>query len=313
MRHLELCRDHTGAKDQKAGGTGLCIPSAPSNSRQRRFRIPALVKGGVTASSTCTSWISILLLGQPASPPSHTPARKSCWWATRGWARLGWAGGWRMASSRNMRQRTASSFGCWSSFQHGRTVTMRGRALGSGRASRLPAHSRAVSRRCGPGAGALRPHPHDDPLSGVEFWLKQLKVGHQTGRGPPTVLIAARSDRGTPRWTQEELDAFCRQRGIMAYLPTSAMAGEGSTIGGADERPDPLGRQTGHGHHRDLQTHQRLRARAEGKPSTAEDDSDSEELRARLGRVDRPTSGSSPTPRCSPPWATSRTTDTSRA
>ena len=62
---------------------------------------------------------------------------------------------------------------------------------------------------------------------GVEFWLKQLKVGHPAGGGPPTLLIAARSDRGTPRLTQEELDAFCRQRGIAAYLPTSAMAGEG--------------------------------------------------------------------------------------
>ena len=41
------------------------------------------------------------------------------------------------------------------------------------------------------------------------------------------MLIAARSDRGTPRLTKEELDAFCRQRGIVAYLPTSAMAGEG--------------------------------------------------------------------------------------
>ncbi|MEP6669453.1 MAG: TIR domain-containing protein [Chthoniobacter sp.] len=71
------------------------------------------------------------------------------------------------------------------------------------------------------------PTRNDDPLAGVEFWLKQLKVGHAAGGGPPTVLIAARSDRGTPRLTQEELDAFCRQRGITAYQPTSAMRGEG--------------------------------------------------------------------------------------
>ena len=41
------------------------------------------------------------------------------------------------------------------------------------------------------------------------------------------MLIAARSDRGTPRVAKQELDAFCKQRGIKAYLPTSAKAGEG--------------------------------------------------------------------------------------
>ncbi len=64
-------------------------------------------------------------------------------------------------------------------------------------------------------------------LSGVEFWLKQLKVEASPPSGTPTILIAARSDRGTPRLTQEELVAFCKQRGIKAYLSTSAKAGEG--------------------------------------------------------------------------------------
>lgn len=79
------------------------------------------------------------------------------------------------------------------------------------------------------------PTRNDDPLTGVEFWLKQLKVGQASRlhgeegsrEGCATLLIAARSDRGTPRLTQEELDAFCRQRGIAACLPTSAMVGEG--------------------------------------------------------------------------------------
>jgi small GTP-binding protein len=71
------------------------------------------------------------------------------------------------------------------------------------------------------------PTRNDDPLAGVEFWLKQLKVGRSAGGGPPAVLIAARSDRGTPRLTQEELAAFCLQRGITAYQQTSAKAGEG--------------------------------------------------------------------------------------
>jgi small GTP-binding protein len=71
------------------------------------------------------------------------------------------------------------------------------------------------------------PTRNDDPLSGVEFWLKQLKVEPSPPSGTPSMLIAARSDRGTPRLTQEELQAFCRQRGIAAYLATSAKLGEG--------------------------------------------------------------------------------------
>jgi small GTP-binding protein len=65
-----------------------------------------------------------------------------------------------------------------------------------------------------------------DPLHGVEFWLKQLKVDLSRS-APPTLLVAARSDRGTATLTREELDAFCQQRGIRAYLSTSARQGEG--------------------------------------------------------------------------------------
>lgn len=68
---------------------------------------------------------------------------------------------------------------------------------------------------------------NDDPLSGVEYWLTQLKVKAELPNGTPTVLIAARSDRGTPRLTKEELNAFCEQRGIKACLLTSAKSGEG--------------------------------------------------------------------------------------
>jgi small GTP-binding protein len=71
------------------------------------------------------------------------------------------------------------------------------------------------------------PARNEELLSGVEFWLKQLKVETQPPSGTPTMLIAARSDCGAPRLTQEELDAFCRKRGIKAYLPTSAKSGEG--------------------------------------------------------------------------------------
>lgn len=65
-----------------------------------------------------------------------------------------------------------------------------------------------------------------DPLHGVEFWLKQLKArGTKStdSQDSPTILVGARADRGEARLTQEELDAFCRQRGIRGgYLATSA-------------------------------------------------------------------------------------------
>ena len=68
---------------------------------------------------------------------------------------------------------------------------------------------------------------NDDPLRGIEFWLKQLKINVQPPNGTPTVLIAARSDRGVPRFTLEEINTFCEQRGIKAYILTSAKSGEG--------------------------------------------------------------------------------------
>jgi len=69
------------------------------------------------------------------------------------------------------------------------------------------------------------PTRNDDPLQGVEFWLKQLKVGGRDACA--TLLVAARSDRGDARLTQEELEAYCRQRGFAYYLRTSAKEGEG--------------------------------------------------------------------------------------
>lgn len=70
------------------------------------------------------------------------------------------------------------------------------------------------------------PTNSDDPLKGVDFWLKQLKI-EKSSTGTPTILVAARCDRGTPRLAKEELKEFCHQRGINAYLPTSAKSDEG--------------------------------------------------------------------------------------
>jgi GTPase SAR1 family protein len=64
-----------------------------------------------------------------------------------------------------------------------------------------------------------------DPLHGVEFWLKQLKVGRESGAresdgrrvGCRTILVGAQADRGSPTLTLEDLEEFCRRRGIGDY------------------------------------------------------------------------------------------------
>ncbi|MGH4019545.1 MAG: TIR domain-containing protein [Pseudonocardiaceae bacterium] len=61
----------------------------------------------------------------------------------------------------------------------------------------------------------------DDPLRGVEYWLRQL------GRDRPIILIAARGDRGAPLLTIEEIEAYCAERGIAGYVATSALRGDG--------------------------------------------------------------------------------------
>jgi GTPase SAR1 family protein len=77
-----------------------------------------------------------------------------------------------------------------------------------------------------------------DPLHGVEYWLRQLKVGvpalggNAPGRaiakgGTPTILVAARCDRGAPTLTGVDLEAFCRQRGLSVCISTSATRGDG--------------------------------------------------------------------------------------
>ncbi len=64
-----------------------------------------------------------------------------------------------------------------------------------------------------------------EPLEGVEYWLKQLASG---GKRPQTILIGARADRGLPNLSKDEIEAFCKDRGITGgYLSTSAYTGEG--------------------------------------------------------------------------------------
>ena len=71
-----------------------------------------------------------------------------------------------------------------------------------------------------------------DPLQGVEFWLRQLRSGGKQSSDfqdiCPTILVGARADRGESRLTQEEIEDFCRRRGISGgYLTISAKEGVG--------------------------------------------------------------------------------------
>jgi WD40 repeat protein len=75
------------------------------------------------------------------------------------------------------------------------------------------------------------PTRDDEPLHGVEFWLRQLGVaGDQRAlseTGPPAILVAARTDRGSARLTSDEIDAFCARRGLHGFVTTSALRGDG--------------------------------------------------------------------------------------
>jgi GTPase SAR1 family protein len=79
------------------------------------------------------------------------------------------------------------------------------------------------------------PANRERPLSGVEYWIKHLNAatlreatagtaesGDPLATTAPTLLVAARSDRGTPTRTDAEIDAFCQRHGISGYVRTSA-------------------------------------------------------------------------------------------
>ncbi len=65
------------------------------------------------------------------------------------------------------------------------------------------------------------PTQGDNPLRGVEYWLRQL------GRDRPIMLVAFRGDLGAPRLTTAEIEAFCANRGIAGYVDISALRGDG--------------------------------------------------------------------------------------
>jgi small GTP-binding protein len=70
----------------------------------------------------------------------------------------------------------------------------------------------------------------DDPLHGVEYWLKQLsrrQIIDKRTSSPPVILVAARIDRGISRLSSDEIEAFCTARELSGYFSTSATTGEG--------------------------------------------------------------------------------------
>jgi small GTP-binding protein len=72
----------------------------------------------------------------------------------------------------------------------------------------------------------FNPANRQEPLRGVDYWLKALAHGRE--RPCRTILVGARIDVGDAALTREEIDAFCRERGIDGgYVATSAKRGDG--------------------------------------------------------------------------------------
>ncbi len=70
------------------------------------------------------------------------------------------------------------------------------------------------------------PTNRQDPLSGVDSWLNQLKSKQKNLCN--SILVGARIDRGASTLTDDELRAYCNHNGVNGgYIPTSALSGEG--------------------------------------------------------------------------------------
>lgn len=70
------------------------------------------------------------------------------------------------------------------------------------------------------------PTERDRPLSGIDYWLRQVLYGHEENL--PAILVGARIDRGSPTYTEDDLQEYCRSKSITGgYIGTSAKTGEG--------------------------------------------------------------------------------------
>jgi GTPase SAR1 family protein len=80
------------------------------------------------------------------------------------------------------------------------------------------------------------PTNRERPLAGVEYWIRHLRAAttHVAASGAdaatvgiPTLLVAARADRGTSTLTSAEIEQFKKRQGIAGYLVTSAKENTG--------------------------------------------------------------------------------------
>jgi small GTP-binding protein len=72
------------------------------------------------------------------------------------------------------------------------------------------------------------PTNRQDPLSGVNFWLNQLRNKDQDLCN--SILVGARTDRGMSTLFEDELRTYCERNSICGgYIPTSALNGNGLT------------------------------------------------------------------------------------
>lgn len=70
------------------------------------------------------------------------------------------------------------------------------------------------------------PTNRQDPLKGVEFWVRALRSSRR--EVCRLILVGARVDRGSGVFTDDELEIFVKEYGIEGgYVATSAMRGEG--------------------------------------------------------------------------------------
>ncbi|MET0601007.1 MAG: TIR domain-containing protein [Baekduia sp.] len=66
-----------------------------------------------------------------------------------------------------------------------------------------------------------------DPLRGVEYWLRQLKKDASGVTSPRAILVGARTDRGAGSLEAHAIAEFAEANGAIAYVPTSALSGDG--------------------------------------------------------------------------------------
>lgn len=66
----------------------------------------------------------------------------------------------------------------------------------------------------------------EEPLRGVEYWLRRVARRGRGGRSAATLLVAARVDLDARE--PPELEAFCRKHGVAAHVAVSASTGEGA-------------------------------------------------------------------------------------